>query len=110
MRVITGIDKENKIKYKHSKTKIIDIYEDYNPNAVEGVEVEDSIITNRLDVAQTTDTTLTPEEEEMFARAAKASKEDNEYLKKRWIQFKIMLGLMIAGVAGFFIYVMTHAN
>lgn len=95
--------------YKHSRTKRFDIYKDAKLNDVTGVNVEASVATNRLDVAETLTTELTPEEEEMFKRAAAASIEDEAHLKKRWKQFWIMMGIMILILAAYFFVAITES-
>lgn len=54
-----------------------------------------SVITERLKVAKTVDTTLSEDEEEYFAQAAQHAKELASFHRKQWIVFTIVFFFMV---------------
>lgn len=58
--------------------------------------IPSSVITERLKVAKTIDTTLTEEEEIAYEKAAKEAKEISNFHKKQWIGFCVMMFVMTA--------------
>lgn len=58
--------------------------------------VANSVIAARLSIAKTIDTTLSEEEEKMYEKAAKESRETSDFHKKQWIGFTIMMIFMTA--------------